>query len=120
MSRKLPQKPKRINSRQKGASAEREFAALLTERGFNARRGQQFAGGTESPDVICQGLEDIHFEVKRVQAGNPYVWLAQATRDAGPKMPVVAHRRNGKAWIAVIPMELLLKLLTYRELEKLL
>lgn len=34
-----------MNSRNKGKRGEREFAALLREHGFDARRGQQFAGG---------------------------------------------------------------------------
>jgi Holliday junction resolvase len=106
---------KRINSRQKGAEGEREFAHYLSDKGLLARRGQQFSGGTDSPDVVCEGLPKVHFEVKRVQAGNPYDWLAQAQRDAVLKMPVVAHRRNGKDWIAIVPMEVLIGLLIQHE-----
>lgn len=95
-----------INSRQKGARGEREFAHFLLERGIEARRGQQFSGGSESPDVISKGsTEHIHWEVKRVEAGNPYKWMEQALRDAGvAKLPVVAHKRNNKDWIAILPM----------------
>ena len=107
---------KRLNSRQKGVTGEREFAQVLQERKLCARRGQQFAGGTDSPDVICTSLSNIHFEVKRVQAGNPYLWLEQAIRDAGDlNYPVVAHRRNGKDWIAIVEMDFLLDLLIRRE-----
>jgi Holliday junction resolvase len=107
---------KRINSRQKGAAAEREFAKVLAERKLCARRGQQFSGGTDSPDVVCTSLTDIHFEVKRVEAGNLYIWLAQAIRDAGDKkVPIVAHRRNQQDWVAVLPMSDLLDLLILRE-----
>ena len=38
-----------MNSRRKGKVGEREFAALLRENGFDARRGQQFSG---SPDWL--------------------------------------------------------------------
>ena len=38
-----------MNSRRKGKVGEREFAALLREHGFDARRGQQFSG---SPDSV--------------------------------------------------------------------
>lgn len=110
---------KRLNSCRKGKTAEREFANLLTSMQLAARRGQQFSGGTDSPDVICTELPDIHFEVKRVQAGNPYVWLNQATRDADHKVPIVAHRRNGQPWIAIVPMGFLLALLKERELNSL-
>lgn len=91
-----------MNSRAKGARGEREAAALLTEEGFPARRGQQFAGGTDSPDVVCPSLPALHFEVKRVQVGNPYVWMAQADRDSGYKLPVVLHRRNDHEWLAIL------------------
>jgi len=70
---------------------------------MNARRGQQFSGGTDSPDVICPELPTIHFEVKRVESGNPYNWYDQATTDAGTtKIPVVAHKRNLKKWIVIL------------------
>lgn len=91
-----------MNSRAKGCRGEREWRDILRSHGFtNARRGQQFAGGSDSPDVVCPELPDIHFEVKRVQTGNPYKWMAQAIRDAGDKIPVVAHRRNGCEWLTI-------------------
>lgn len=103
-TRKQSKRGKRtsINSRQKGAGGERELANLLTEHGIQARRGQQHAGGVESPDVTIAAGLPFHFECKRVQRGNPYNWLAQAANDAGNKIPIVAHRRNGRRWIAVI------------------
>lgn len=103
-----------MNSRAKGCRGERELADFLRQRGHDARRGQQFSGGTDSPDVVCATLPGIHIEVKRVEAGNPYVWLKQAIRDAGNKMPLVAHRRNKEDWIAVMRLEDLLPLLTAR------
>jgi len=104
------------NSRAKGCRGELEFAKVLADRKLSARRGQQFSGGTDSPDVVCTSLTDIHFEVKRVEAGNLYLWLEQAVRDAaGKKVPIVAHRRNNKDWVAVLPMSDLLDLLILRE-----
>lgn len=100
-----------INSRAKGARGEREFANLLCEYGFDARRGQQFSGGKDSPDVVCTALPQFHFEVKRVERGSLYDWMAQAERDAGQeKTPVVAHRRSDKQWVAILPMDAFLKL----------
>ncbi len=96
--------PKRKNSRAKGAAGERELANFLKERGFDAKRGQQFKGGADSPDVV--GLPGFHIECKRTEAGNPYEWLAQATRDAGiDATPIVVHRRNDKPWIVVLDLE---------------
>jgi Holliday junction resolvase len=83
-------------SREKGKRGEREFAELLREHGYDARRGQQFAGGGDSPDVVVN--LPIHFEVKRTESFSPS-YLAQAERDAHPaNQPVVAWKRNGAPW----------------------
>ena len=56
---------KKINSRQKGARGERELAAVFTTAGFPARRGQQFSGSPDSPDIVVEGLPlNIHFRGK--------------------------------------------------------
>jgi hypothetical protein len=102
-----------INSRQKGKRGELELVEFLRERGVAARRGQQFSGGADSPDVVT-ALEDVHFEAKRVEAGNPYQWLDQAIADAGDKIPVVAHRRNRRDWIAIIRLADLVAILKGR------
>ncbi len=86
-----------MNSRAKGAEGEREFARLCREHGYDkSRRGQQFSG-IEGEDVV--GLPGIHIEVKRVQALNIEVAMAQSRRDAkeGEK-PIVAFRRNREKW----------------------
>ena len=92
-----------INSRNKGAVGERELAKFFRDHGIEARRGQQFAGGTDSPDVIAE-LPGFHIECKRVEQGNLYTWLAQAQRDAGNKIPVVVHRRSRRDWVAILPL----------------
>lgn len=91
-----------MNSRQKGARGERDGAAAWAKvMGGAARRGQQFAGGTESPDIVTD-YPGIHIEVKRTERGNPYSWLDQAIADAGPdKCPLVLHRRNNQEWIVI-------------------
>lgn len=107
-------KKKPVNSRAKGANGERELARRLAELGFPAKRGQQFRGGVDSPDVVCAGLGGIHFEVKRYAECKMFSpatvkqWEAQARRDAGPdKLPVIAHRWNGQTtwWIRVLPSD---------------
>lgn len=103
-----------MNSRQKGKRGELELAAFLRERGIKARRGQQFKGGEGSPDVVTS-LGGVHFECKRVEAGSLYEWLAQAQRDAGENMPVVAHRKNGKEWVAILTLDDLLSLIAMRK-----
>lgn len=92
----------KINSRRKGAEGERELAEFLRERGVDARRGQQFSGGTESPDVV-HDIPGLHIECKRVESLELYKALEQAGRDAGfDKAPVVFHRRNKKPWVVVM------------------
>lgn len=99
-----------MNSREKGKRGELELSAFLRSHGIEARRGQQFSGGGDSPDVVTN-LPFVHLECKRVETGNPYNWLDQAVRDAGDKLPVVAHRRNKRDWIAILPLDQLLALL---------
>jgi hypothetical protein len=108
-------KAKRINSRAKGAAGEREFAAVLRAAGWpQARRGQQRAG-VDGADVI-DGPGGVHWEVKRVQALNFWAAAAQAQRDAAPgEVPVVAARRNGGEWLAVVPLDFLLRALALRD-----
>ncbi len=104
---------KKINSRAKGARGELELAAQLKEWGFDARRGQQFSGGGDSPDVI-HNLGPFHLECKRVESGNLYKWMAQAKRDAAAtKMPLVVHRRTREEWVVVMRLEDLLRLMPF-------
>lgn len=92
---------KRVNSRAKGKRGELQLAKALTDLGHPARRGQQRKGGEDSPDVICESLPGVHFECKLTatcQFHSPAQlaeWDAQARRDAGARLGVVAHRWNG-------------------------
>ncbi len=88
------------NSNAKGKRGERAWRDKLREHGFiQSRRGQQFSGGTDSPDVICPELPGIHFEVKYVQKLNMYNAIDQAKFDCGDKVPVVASRKNDAEWL---------------------
>ena len=100
-----------MNSRNKGKAGELELAKFLRDHGIGARRGQQFSGGTDSPDVVTD-LTNVHFECKRVEAGNVHNWMEQAKRDAGGwRLPIVAHRKNRTEWLATLRLEDLLTLL---------
>lgn len=98
-------------SRTKGKVGERELAKLLTSEGFTARRGVQYQGSPDSPDVVCECLPGVHFEVKRCEALSVYRALEQARTDAKDKLPIVAHRRNDCDWVAILDMRDLLGLL---------
>ena len=96
-----------VNSDQKGKRGEREFAAKLRSifPGCEARRGQQFAGTPDSPDVQCS-IPGVHWEVKRTECLRLYEAVEQACEDAGEDdVPVVGHRRNREPWVAVVPLD---------------
>lgn len=97
-------------SREKGKRGERELAALFRKYGYGARRGQQFAGSPDSPDVVTD-LEWLHVECKRTEVLNVYKALEQAETDAGMKLPVVFHRKNKQPWVAILRAEEFLSLI---------
>ena len=106
-------------SRRKGKVGERELALLLTSEGFTARRGAQHRGGSDSPDVVCDALPSVHLEVKRCERLDLYSAIDQARRDAGDKLPIVAHRRNDCRWLAIIDLLDLLAILRQSSLPML-
>ncbi len=98
-------------SRDKGKSGEREAAHLIRSFGFEARRGQQFHGGPESPDVI-HSIPGLHIEVKRKERFNLYDALDKANDDASTaETAVVFHRRNNKRWVVILDAEAFLRMM---------
>ena len=127
-----------MNSREKGKRGERQWRDELRANGYAARRGQQFAGSADSPDVVCEQLRWIHFEVKAVERLNIEDAMEQARRDCqaqngkrerqttspGPlspcgegndarmqKVPIVAHRRSFRPWLVTMTAETFFRLL---------
>ena len=97
-------------SRDKGKRGELEVAALLRSFGHEARRGQQFAGGGDSPDVV-HSMGGFHIEVKRVETFSLYPAMRQAEQERTlGDVPVVFHRRNGKPWVVVMYADDFLKM----------
>src|SRR5947199_10355468 len=116
-----------MNSREKGKRGERQWRDELRANGYAARRGQQFCGSPESPDVVCEQLRWIHFEVKAVERLNIEEAMEQARRDAGKseirdpkskalagghnlnseirKVPMLAHKRSFRAWLVTMEAE---------------
>lgn len=100
------------NSKQKGSAGERELAEFLRDRGFEARRSQQYCGaGEDASDVICPTLPNIHFECKRVEKLNMENAMEQAISDAKGKVPIVAHRKNRGEWLGTLRLADLLTFL---------
>jgi Holliday junction resolvase len=94
-----------MNSKRKGKDGELQFVAALKEVGFDARRGVQYSGGPESPDVISEALDRFHFEVKRTEKFRLYEAMEQAIEEGGECIPVVAHRRNRGGWLMIMRLE---------------
>lgn len=96
------------NSRAKGQRGELECAELFKAHGYEARRGQQYAGGGDSPDVV-HSMPGIHVEVKRTERLSLYEALGQATRDAKAtgkgETPTVFHKANNKPWVVIMGAE---------------
>lgn len=98
----------RINSKAKGKAGERELSRELAHIfGCDARRGQQYKGTPDSPDVITD-ITGVHVECKRCERLELYKAMEQAEEDRGPgEVPVVCHRRNNRPWLAIVPLDLL-------------
>ena len=101
----------KARSGDKGKRGEREVAALLRGHGYEARRGQQFSGGGDSPDVV-HSIDGIHIEVKYVEKFSIHDALDQAYEDAkSDDAPVVFFRRNRKPWVVIMDADEFLTLI---------
>jgi len=94
------------NAREKGKRGEREWSKTLNSLlpGSNARRGRQYKGTAESPDVISD--LPIHWEVKRRQSFNVHRAVS-ACRDecSVNRWPAVAHRKDNERWLVSMDAE---------------
>ncbi len=92
-----------MNSREKGKRGEREWRDELRAQGYEARRGQQFAGGADSPDVISN--LPIHWEVKRTERVSLKDWVTQASTDSKGRPWAIPHKWNSGPWLVICPAE---------------
>jgi hypothetical protein len=92
------------SSRRKGAEAEREVAALLSELFQTEVRkaSRMYTTGDKAPDV--SGLIGLHVEVKRREAVNLTGALRQSQQDANGECPVVMHRGNRQGWMCTVSL----------------
>jgi len=100
-----------MNSCQKGKRGERELRDVIRANGFDCRRGQQFSGSPDSPDVVSSDLKAVHFECKRTEKLSIYAAMAQAQTDCGNKHPIVAHKKNHAEWLFVMTEQTLFALI---------
>lgn len=100
-----------INSREKGKRGERAVAKFLSNYGYDARRGVQYKGGPDSPDVV--GLPHIHIEVKFVEQFRLMPSYEQSFRDAGEgEIPIVVHKKNREPMFVTLTAEDFMKIYT--------
>lgn len=91
------------NSRAKGVRGELEWRDYLNENGLDARRGRQYCGDPDAPDVKSDLDEWFHTEVKRVERLSIHAAMEKAEEDCGDDaVPYVAHRRNRKPWLVTM------------------
>jgi len=122
----------RINSRQKGAGAEREFAGLVQDwSGVRLIRNleQTRSGGHDlivHPDEAnsaADAFRQLAIECKRYQTATDaqiQKWWAQAVKQADEArlIPVLAYRANRSPWRIVVPIALVNPKLTQtREID---
>lgn len=98
-------------SRDKGKRGEREVVALLRENGFEARRGQQFRGGSDSPDIV-HDMTGFYIEVKLRQQLNLYDTMDVANNEKGEdEKALIFHRKDSKRWLVTIDAEDFLRIM---------
>jgi len=100
-----------VNSNQKGKRGEREARDVLNQVfGTNCRRGQQFCGGKDSPD-IAGFIPNIHIEVKNVEKLQLRPAIEQAAQDSdldGGDVPVVMWKKpKTSQWYWIVPVDLI-------------
>ena len=91
--------------RRKGIRGELEVAAILRAHGFAARRDGRL------DEDLAHDVAGYHFEVRRRETLALPAWTRDAEQGAAGRVPVVAYRRSGEPWYAVLPFEELARLL---------
>lgn len=100
------------NSRRKGCVGELEASKALAEHlKCSARRGRQYSGSEDSPDVVAS-IPGLHWEIKRVEKFDLYGAMQQACDDSGENVPVVMHRRNHRDWVVCVRLEDVVRFVT--------
>lgn len=93
-----------VNAKAKGKRNELLLAHFFQRWGFNARRGQQYAGINGDADVV--GVPYLHVECKAVQKLNLDKAMEQSIRDAREgEIPTVVHRKDRQDWRITLSLE---------------
>ena len=93
-----------LNSRQKGANAEREFRDVLRGYGFQCERD----GRLDSD--LKHNVPGVYWEIKRRETLAIPKWIRQAENECGSLEPVVAFRTSRQPWRVVVSADEYLRL----------
>ncbi len=100
-----------INSRSKGARAERDLCQALKENlGWDARRSQQFCGNAGDADLIVKQAPGLFVESKMVEKLNVVEAMTKAVEQSGGALPILCHRKKRTGWLVTVRLEQLLAL----------
>jgi Holliday junction resolvase len=105
-----------VHGRRKGAVAEREVAAILASRGFDASRNAR--NGVPGAEDVAHAIPGVWLEVKRQETLWIPAWVRQAEADArdhavksattghmvAPE-PVVVFRQSRQPWRVVTRLD---------------
>lgn len=101
------------SARRKGNAAEVEVVAALKRAGWRAVTSRAARGGYQLGADIVSNFP-LAIEVKNQTRLDLPGWWRQAQDQAGPRLPVVIHKRVGKAsaedWWVTMDLQTLLKL----------
>lgn len=98
--------------RNKGVRGEREVAKLFESAGFDVR-GLEGLGDHIATRGAAGALTAFHLETKRQERVRVPEWLRQCQAETPAGMvPLLAFRQNEGEWIAVLPLNRLLELLS--------
>lgn len=96
------------SARLKGHNFEREIANTLSEQtnlDWHRGLGQTRNGGSETSDVECDKLPNIHIECKRHKRVNVKSAWAQALSDAPTKTKIIIHKNDREPIMVTMSFE---------------
>ena len=95
-----------VNSRAKGARAERALCEAIREAmKWVCRRSQQYCGAGQTADILIEGMPQLHIESKMVEALSVHPVMERAVQEAGTKYAVLCHKRKRTGWLVTVRME---------------
>jgi len=100
-----------VNSRAKGARAERDLCQALKEiLKWDARRSQQFCGNAGDADLVVEQCPNLFVESKMVEKLNVVQAMEKAVEQSGGALPILCHRKKRTGWLVTVRLEQLLEL----------